>query len=517
VLEYNDLKKELDGVFARASKESTDVSVDDKISASMAEIYAKYKPLFSSKDPANKTKSTTFNHYRIGNAADPFSNKELESRLGQEPTFRDVEILSHYIQIEQMANELTAFTMLSKFDTTKISNITEAQKRIEDIEEFQLTKIEDKIIPDSWFKAINNTPIGKFNNDKFIVNLFSKYFKIKNNKALVLRSLGIKAPVGTDAKKVLTEFKNDFMWFLYQNAAYSRRSYTTSATQYFEDGSAYPGISYTLTEDSSLEQGMEINEETGEVKYHPKVMVRENNMVEFIYSKSFFNAELPKEWVTFRLEYNNLKQASDLLSDDEFKEKFYQFDNPNNSFLDKGSAVGRSIILQRAALYNTNNVDAMFDLSAGIGNILRNFTAKYPGLKTEFAFFRDVQYDFNDSLKKMNIYFPQIKDAQMAMVYRENVEKLKNYPEKEVAEFFGKLSHLSIMQSGMNRKSKYDFSKITDQNLFSQIIQSEIGLPYINDVLQELETSFDIRIEDEELVKLVTVQDVVDIVERKKA
>ena len=493
VLEYNDLKKELDGVFARASKESTDVSVDDKISASMAEIYAKYKPLFSSKDPANKTKSTTFNHYRIGNAADPFSNKELESRLGQEPTFRDVEILSHYIQIEQMANELTAFTMLSKFDTTKISNITEAQKRIEDIEEFQLTKIEDKIIPDSWFKAINNTPIGKFNNDKFIVNLFSKYFKIKNNKALVLRSLGIKAPVGTDAKKVLTEFKNDFMWFLYQNAAYSRRSYTTSATQYFEDGSAYPGISYTLTEDSSLEQGMEINEETGEVKYHPKVMVRENNMVEFIYSKSFFNAELPKEWVTFRLEYNNLKQASDLLSDDEFKEKFYQFDNPNNSFLDKGSAVGRSIILQRAALYNTNNVDAMFDLSAGIGNILRNFTAKYPGLKTEFAFFRDVQYDFNDSLKKMNIYFPQIKDAQMAMVYRENVEKLKNYPEKEVAEFFGKLSHLSIMQSGMNRKSKYDFSKITDQNLFSQIIQSEIGLPYINDVLQELETSFENR------------------------
>ena len=33
----------------------------------------------------------------------------------------------------------------------------------------------------------------------------------------------------------------------------------------------------------------------------------------------------------------------------------------------------------------------------------------------------------------------------------------------------------------------------------------------------ELETSFDIRIEDEELLKLITVQDVVDIVERKKA
>ena len=33
----------------------------------------------------------------------------------------------------------------------------------------------------------------------------------------------------------------------------------------------------------------------------------------------------------------------------------------------------------------------------------------------------------------------------------------------------------------------------------------------------ELETSFDIRIEDEELLKLITVQDVVDCVERKKS
>lgn len=33
----------------------------------------------------------------------------------------------------------------------------------------------------------------------------------------------------------------------------------------------------------------------------------------------------------------------------------------------------------------------------------------------------------------------------------------------------------------------------------------------------ELETEFDVRIEDEELVKLVTVQDIIDIVSAKKA
>lgn len=493
VLEYNELKKELDGVFAKASKDSVGITEPDKMSAAMKAIYDKYKSLFSSKDPANKTKATEFKHNRIANAADAFTNADLESRLGQEPTFRDIEILSHYIQIEEMSNALTAFTMLTKFDTSKISNITEAQKRIEDTAEFKRTKVEDKIIPDSWFEEFDKTSAGIFNQDQFIVDLFSEYFKIKNNKALVLRSLGIRAPKGSEPRKVLSEFKNDFMWFLYQNAAYNRKSFTTSASQYFEDGSAYPGKTYTLVEDSSLTTGMEINEETGVVKYSPSVMIRENNMTEFIYSSKFFNAQLPKEWVAFRLEYNNLKQASENLSDAEFKEKFYQFDNPNNSFLDQGSARGRSIILQRAALYHTNNIDAMFDLSAGIGNILRNFSAKYPGLKTQFAFFRDINYDFSDSLKKMNIYFPQIKDAEMASIYRENVEELKNYPEREVAEFFGKLSHIGIMQSGMNRKSKYDFSKILDQSLFTQVIESEIGLPYINDVLKELEKSFAIR------------------------
>ena len=66
-------------------------------------------------------------------------------------------------------------------------------------------------------------------------------------------------------KGLFAEFKNDFMWFLYQNAAYSRKSYTTSPSKYFSDGSAFPGKTYTLVEDVNLKQGIEINEETGVV------------------------------------------------------------------------------------------------------------------------------------------------------------------------------------------------------------------------------------------------------------
>ena len=190
------------------------------------------------------------------------------------------------------------------------------------------------------------------------------------------------------------------------------------------------------------------------------------------------------------MEFDNLKEASKDLSDVEFKEKYYQFDNAGKSFLNKGSKEGRSIILQRAALYNTNNVKAMFDLSAGIGFIAKNMVSKYPDLKN-YAFFRDMGFDFNEQLKKMNIYFPQIKDVQLASVYRENIAQLKNHPSPEVSEFIGKITHIAIMQTGMNRSSKYDISKITDQNLFSDVIQAEIGLPYINDVLDQLAKQFE--------------------------
>ena len=111
-----------------------------------------------------------------------------------------------------MAQALTDFTMVSKFDTQKVSNISEAQARIESIEEFKLIPIGEKMIPNEWFDKLKDTPVGKFNNDEFIVDLFSKYFKLRNNKALILRSLDLKRPKGVDQRKLLADFKNDFLY-----------------------------------------------------------------------------------------------------------------------------------------------------------------------------------------------------------------------------------------------------------------------------------------------------------------
>ncbi len=493
VLEFNQVLEEYKGVFAALS-EDYEKGKTDTLGKAAEVLSKKYANVFS--DPTNVTKASSLGSYnRIANTAKPFTNDDIKNRLGQEPNYRDMEILSHFLQIKEMAQALTDFTMVSKFDTQKVSNISEAQARIESIEEFKLIPIGEKMIPNEWFDKLKDTPVGKFNNDEFIVDLFSKYFKLRNNKALILRSLDLKRPKGVDQRKLLADFKNDFLWFLYQNAVYNDNSYTTSPTKFIKGNTEkieIPGKSYTLVEDPSVEFGMEINEETGEVRYSPDVYFKEANMLEFMPFRKFFNNTLPKEWVKFRLEYINLSNVAETLTVNEFKEKFKVFDQPKRTFMNQGFEQGKLIILGRAALYNTGNVGAMFDISTGAASVVQNLKALYPELEN-YALFRDVKYDFNESAKKNNIYFPQVKDPQMASIYRENIQELKNSPHPEVKNFINKLNHLAIMQSGVNRASKYSMLPIIDQSYFEQAITNQIGLPYIYQVLDELQKSFDQR------------------------
>jgi hypothetical protein len=81
----------------------------------------------------------------------------------------------------------------------------------------------------------------------------------------------------------------------------------------------------------------------------------------------------------------------------------------------------------------------------------------------------------------------------MASIYRENIKELKNSPHPDVKNFINRLNHLAIMQSGVNRASKYSMLPIIDQSYFEQAITNQIGLPYIYQVLDELQKSFDQR------------------------
>ena len=440
------------------------------------------------KDLFEENNYTAFTPRVILNKSSEFTEQELKDRIGKKIEWRDVEILSQFLAAKEMAEALRDFTLLTKFDTVKISSISEAQDRQEKISDFKAIPVADKIIPNSWFDEINNSPIGKFNNDQFIVDLFSRYFGVKNNPALILKSLGIKVPKGMDKRKVLVEFKDDFIWFLYQNAVYSLDTYTTSSTNIVDNKTAAPGKTYKLIEkeNGTGTQEFEINEETGEVTYSPNILEKERDMAEFSPARRFFNNGQVKSYAKFRIELENLKKVSESMTNEQFIEVYGIFDNSKKSYLEQGQEVGRINILIKAALYNTMNPDAMFNFGTGVSSILRNIHSKYRAELNNYAFFRDIKYDYNEAVGKMNMYFPQIQDAQLAKVYRENIAELKNSPYAEVREFFGKFDHIAIMQTGLTLKSKYALTKLIDQNILENVIESNIGIKYINSVLEDI-------------------------------
>ena len=430
------------------------------------------------------------NFNRILNLAKPFTTAELKKHRALskgKATFRDMEIFSQFLAAKNMAEALNDFTQLNKFDTVKISSISEAQDRVEKIKEFKSSDLEEKIIPNSWFDEINNSPVGAFNNDQFIVDLFAKYYGVKNNPAIILKSLGIMVPTGMDRSKVLSNFKDEFIWFLYQNAVYNNKNYVTSPTKIVDNKTAEPGIAYKLIEDNSLKT-IEINKETGEVKYPNNIVdiaINTNNgLLEFAAVSKFFRPNKPLDYVKFYIEFKNLTEVSENMNNVEFLKRFGVFDFQNNSLLKRQS--GRLLILQKAALYNTLDPNAMFDSSTSVVNVLQNIHAKYKDELNNYAFFRDYRPDYSESAGKMNIYFPEIKNAEMAKVYRENITELLNSPHEEVRDFFGKLDHIALMQTGLLATSKYAVTKITAQNLLENVIESQIGIAYIQQVLDEV-------------------------------
>jgi len=510
VMEYNSNLAKYSGIFGDIIQENQVEELDALIAEyvdeeareyskpakqALTEIMKKYLPLLEN---AGYSK---YSQNLIVNKSKEFNEGELENRISlknREIDFRDIELLATFLAAKEMAEDLNTFTQLQKFDTQKISSISEAQNRQEKIKEFKSKPANKKIIPNSFFEGVKNSPIGKFDNDKFIVDLFSKYFGVKNNPALILKSLGITVPKGMDKAKILTQFKDDFIWFLYQNAVYAGDSYTTSGTSIVDNKTSLPGVTYTLKEEGGLKE-IEINKETGVVTWSTQAVVNLFGSLENAPAMQFFNISKPKDFVKFYIEMSNLQEVSKDMTKEEFLETFGIFDNTSNSYLDKGETTGKTMILTKAALYNTSNPEAMFNFGSGVANILKNIHSKYKTELDNYAFFRDIKYDYNEPLKKMNMYLSQIQDAQMAQVYRENIANLKNSPHPEVKEFFGKFDHIAIMQTGLSVKSKYALTKLTDQTKLEKIIDQSIGIKYINGVLDDVNTLIKNNVSREEI------------------
>ena len=140
VLEYNDNLVKQKGIFGEViTSEDTDI-IEELVEEFYGETARKFtKPeVIALQEIVKKYKSVLeengYNNFKqnsILNQAAEFSEEELEDKINpnREIDFRDIELLAQFLSAKDMAEALNEFTQLTKFDTTKISSISEAQDR----------------------------------------------------------------------------------------------------------------------------------------------------------------------------------------------------------------------------------------------------------------------------------------------------------------------------------------------------------------------------------------------------
>lgn len=465
VMEYNQYKKELSGVYSTLDldPEVNPIVNNSKVNAKAQEmLFKEHSELFT------LLGYNSFNYKSIANKnTKAFTEDELRKLVSQSQIdLRQLEALAEYIHIEKIASDVSKFQQLTRFDTNKIVTISEAQKRIDDIKEF---KSRESYIPQGWFEAegIKNSPVGQFNNDQFLVDIFDRYFSLRDNAALVKVSLDKEIqdhkPKGSSDVVLRTDFKNDFIWFLYQNSLFKKDSYG----------------GYTLKPNrTDVNAPFEINEETKTVSFGEALLGNDINNpdLELRYVQSYFKSL--DQYVRFKIEYQKLNgiEAKQLEKD------YYFLDGAQKKYTTE-------YLKQKIALYNSRNHNSYFTGPTSVANMFKRFKQENPDLVEKYALIRDMKFSNDKKSKKSNMFLPDISDVNLRKQYKENLQNLRNDSRPEIAEFFGLFNNIAMMQTGLNRRSQYDLGKIIDAEHLHDTIDNGIGIGRVINELNQIDNN----------------------------
>lgn len=391
---------------------------------------------------------------------------------------RDVELFAQYLHIEKISDELTELTGLTKYDTQKIATTNDAQKRIDDTARYKMQSVNSKFLGNKFLDALSSSVTGLFNNDMFISHMFDKQFGIRNNAVLTNLALQItkkNIPDSADIETVRTQFKNDFILFLYQNSIYSGDNVSVVT----EDGEV---LTYEFTTDQNV-KGVLV--EDNKVIYNPNTALSDEiSKSEYSHVRPYFlrsigpNSQQIKNFIAFKLNYEQLLSENLNTTEEELAEKFYMFDKSDRNLQSYGYETYKRILLQRAAMFNARNPESMFDSDLGIVPCILRLRDKYKELQN-YSLIKDMRWDYDKGSKKYNLFYPDFqRNPEMLKLYKENLAELSNHSSSEVRSIFNEayFSHLGIMQTGLSRNVKHDIARIGNpRHLQNELLASGIA------------------------------------------
>ncbi len=385
----------------------------------------------------------------------------------------------HFLEVEDQAQVMREISSSTNVDTKKSGNLFQAKSRVSKLEQLE----EGNRLPQEITTRMENqSSIAPFFIQDYILNVFKDYFPLRASDKIntyltdiINNNYNIIREEYKDVESFVDLFRNDLLQFIIQNSIGSVDINTVKD---------YKGYAVSDSIDVEKVRGLK----RSAVYYEGKIYLDRAKLREEYNNKTYSKAEyeetglakLPadkrtdviplfsseKQYTAFVLEREYLRATRDkgIFSDDIYEKGLVQDALHNvynlksmffgtNSFPDKFEMVKNAIENKDYSLFDYLVYD-----SQQIKTPTKNATIKNLRLTGDT---KDP-----DFLEEMNIQFEELSDVNV----EKNPDPIIN---REISEFFNKLSIFGFMQSGMN-KSYLSFVPILSSNNFKDIIKENI-------------------------------------------
>ena len=466
--------------------------------------------LYNKKSRVDKTKVFDLfaNWANIGERADLFTEANLEANLTKKGEYTDTDraAFAHFLQIQEMAGQVTQLTMALKFDNDKTTTLFDARAKLAKIGE-----LANGISPESIRRISEESPIAAFKIQDFILELYSDLFPLRDNPAVVQAIeklymknddgvtpiMSVKKELGMDDEQFQRTFRNDFIHYLFQNDYY----------KFDRNTKTYGGLNIEVNEVESLfaaarmkEGKLYVNKKQIETLYQSKAFSRNTawshrmapvpsyvfDMYDTVETKSI-GLDLFTKFMYEREVIRTFAENSveNIAKTDEFKYYYETFKSEQSDEARRYKA--HESVLRDKALGNLNIPGYMFFGDNAYGRQVMQLKAKYPQLFDTYAVLNNLEsFTKNYGTSSMtNLKFSNtLYTADDLNIYHENLLDLMNPSVKKVedavenrriSELLQKLPIFAMLQSGGDTKSTYSLVRAMPPSVTVPLLENPVN------------------------------------------
>lgn len=456
-------------------------------------------------DYSSRYKETAFTKEALDKNLNRTTNQNLI-------TEEDKAVFLHYLELEDIARSIRDIKLRMNFDTKRSTTLFEAQNRDMMVDMLRA----DGKVPNSVVNNIlNNSPIGSFNIQDFIISLWSPLFKLRNSSVVngyLLEKFksGISGDIEdtyVDPEKFVAEFKNDLISFIFQNSV---KSFDLANIKNFKGFNVDTSIPVSAV--SSLRHGVFVKDGTLYVdkeqlrrdyetkafsesanlknhisEYNPKTGLALVNATAFQAEKEYFGFVFEREYLRSIYPTEKIKNNTDYISilAKNITDKKIQKDEgeTKEDFETRLKKISYEQFLRDKALDNTFNSWKMFESDTSYAEEFSKIKDSNPHLENEYLLLRLLSLSISKGGMKNLRSLDSSLDSDKLNTLHENLLNLSNPSVVKVADateneriskFFSRFPLYAFMQSGLSTKGAYSLIRFVPLDKFTRIMEGPI-------------------------------------------